>query len=110
MNTCSETLVGRVRYYLECKYDIKYNSKFTYVVNEDTDEYRLMWHLNDQDHPLIMQGQFLSEDSFFNYVCKEIDAKKPFFVKYFIARRVDPNLDKDGNIQIDEHGNVRILR
>lgn len=74
-----------------------YTGAFKYK-NENT-MYELSWALNDQDHPLMMAGDFENEDQFFNYVCKEIDAKRFFLRKHFILKmETNPATHNDANI------------
>lgn len=52
----------------------------------------LEWLLADQDHPLVMMGDFETEDDFFKYVCKEIDNKRFFLRKHFVAKMTDTTI------------------
>ena len=82
----SSKLVSRVKEYLAEKHEVLYCKGLHYNVEGSCHE--LKWDLNQADYPMIMVGDFVSEDDFFNYICKEIDRKKFFWNQYFIARRV----------------------
>lgn len=78
------SLINRVKNYLVEKHEIAYCKRLEY--NNENGYFELKWELNDLSHPLIMMGDFLSEEDFFLYICKEIDNKRIFLTKYFILR------------------------
>lgn len=95
MNTYSEFEQRVINFICE-KYDSLYVGKLDYTVEPDGDvfHFTLKWGLNQNDYPFVMQGQFLNEDKFFDYVCKQIE-KTRFFkphgpkaigVEYFVAK------------------------
>ena len=83
-------LVERVKQYLCLTHELKYNSRMNYTHQETF--FKLEWLLADQDHPLVMMGDFVNEEQFFKYVCKEIDTKRFFLRKYFVAKMTDTTI------------------
>lgn len=81
----------RVRNYLLERYGVVYDAQFVYTAGTDfnPNQYSLAWLENNQDKPMIMVGDFEDEDSFFNYVCKEIDTRRFFLKKVFVLVRTD---------------------
>ena len=88
MNTYSEFELRVIKFICE-KYKVEYVGKLKYTTEPDDDvtHYKLEWGLNQNDYPFVMQGQFLNEDQFFNYVCKQVELTKFFKTRYFVARR-----------------------
>ena len=84
-STCS--LEDKVREFLLKEHDLIYNSKLTYKQSDTT--HILEWELNDQNHPYVMMGDFETEDDFFQYVCKTINATRFFLRKYCVAKMRD---------------------
>lgn len=92
MSTYSETFEDRVRLWLEVKYQVEYLGNLIYTTTPDsglnTNYYNLSWGLNQETYPFIMQGDFPTEDDFYNYIVKQIAYTKFFETKRFIAYRV----------------------
>lgn len=86
------TLVDKVNQYLETKYEVKHISRMKYTVDDTS--HKLEWSMNQADRPYIMSGDFLTEDSFFKYVCKEIDNKRIYLKQVHTIVRTD----HEGNI------------
>ncbi len=90
--TESCSLISKVLSYLECDLEVKYIGALSYTTEEIEDEpydyYKLIWYLNQQDQPVIMHGQFESEDDFFEYLKKEIRSKRLHQVEYMIGRKL----------------------
>lgn len=89
-DNCS--LTDRIEKYLCERHEVKYTGKFQYTVDDTS--YSLLWNLNNQDKPMVIAGDFESEEDFYNYVCKEIDTRKFFLRQYFILKHTD----KDGRL------------
>lgn len=68
-------------------HDLSYNSRWRYTAEDGI--YKLEWFLNDEIHPLVMMGDFENEDQFFEYIKKEINDKRFFLRKHFIAKMTD---------------------
>lgn len=92
MSTCSETLPDRVLNYLCTKFNRQYTGRLLYTVTPITDSsnslYNLQWSLNHDMYPYVMQGEFATEDAFYNYVVSDILITKFYNTKRFIARRL----------------------
>jgi len=82
------SLEDKVRAFLCETYELDYNSTMKYIVRDTT--HILEWTLNDQDHPYVMMGDFESEDSFFEYIKKEIKRSRIFLRGYSIAKMNPP--------------------
>jgi hypothetical protein len=67
--------------WLEDTYQVSYNK--TYELYKLDEEYSLYLHLNKQDRPLILSGQFTSDEAFIEFCKKELRFKRPFEVQYF---------------------------
>lgn len=70
-------------------------AKYCYVYTGDMTVYKsstiytLALHLLDRESPLIMAGEFLTDESFMEYIAKEMQARKLFErVKYSKLNRV----------------------
>lgn len=82
-------LIERIHKYLNEVLCVEYTGKMTYRVNLETEEYTLEWPLNPVDNrPLVLMGQFNSEEDFYNYIIKEIKTKRFFLYKNFNAIKV----------------------
>lgn len=69
-----------INYILE-KYQIRYNSQIK-VTSEDG-VYGLEFALNRENKPLVISGDFDSDESFLNYVKKEIDKRRFFTLEVY---------------------------
>ena len=82
-------LIERIHKYLNEVLCVEYTGKMTYRVNLETEEHTLEWPLNPVDNrPLVLMGQFNSEEDFYNYIIKEIKTKRFFLYKNFNAIKV----------------------
>lgn len=82
-------LVERILQHLRDQYCVEYTGKLTYRTRPEAEEYVLEWPLNPVDErPLMLMGQFNSEEDFFNYIKKEIKTKRFFLYKNFIAYKL----------------------
>lgn len=88
MSTSSETLPGKVREHICSKYCLEYLGKLDYTT--DANYYKLTWGLNHETYPFVMQGEFVDEDAFYDYVVKQIAITRFYETKRFIARRITP--------------------
>lgn len=89
-------LIDRINQYLNKTLCLEYTGKMTYKIDYDDDAnlsyYTLLWPLNPDDtfRPLTLAGQFANEDAFYNYIIKEIKAKRFYIFKNFRAYKL-PN-------------------
>lgn len=82
-------LLEKLNKYLEEVLCVQYTGTLLYFHQEDSDEYKLTWPLNpDDNRPLVLMGQFDSEDDFYKYIIKEIKNKRFHLFKNFRAYRV----------------------
>jgi len=106
-------LPDRVRQYIRDKFHKEYLSTLDYYTKPICDGvklYVLTWGLNQWMFPFVMQGEFTSEDNFFNYIVKQIGSTKFFETKHFIAYRIGkPMIEADHYIdpllKFDNHVN-----
>lgn len=70
-------------------YGLKYNK--TYKLYKENGEYSLYLHMNNEDRPYIIAGQFNNDDQFLSYLKKDFQDNKIFLGEYFILYRTDEN-------------------
>lgn len=85
-------IMDSINLWLATTYGVIYNK--TYELYKQDEEYSLYLHMNNQDRPFILAGQFLNDDSFIEYVKKEMAKRKLFFLEYFIAYGTDNTTPK----------------
>lgn len=84
MTQTTQTLECKVLEYLKTKYELEYVKEITY--NTEDTYHELIWELNNKEYPYKMMGDFVSQDDFFNYICKQIDSSRFFLKDYFILK------------------------
>ena len=92
-------LIERIHKYLNEVLCIEYTGKLQFEVDynfgdaPDLADYYLEWPLNPDDYrnPMILMGQFRSEDEFYDYIIKEIKAKRFYLYKNFRAIKLPIN-------------------
>jgi hypothetical protein len=80
-------IMDSVNKWLSETYGVIYNKSYRLYI--EGDEYSLYLHMNNQDRPLILAGEFSTKEAFIDYVKKEMQARKLFFFEYFIAFGTD---------------------
>lgn len=69
------------------EHGVYYNK--SYELFMDKPDYSLYLHLNNRDRPLILAGQFDSDDKFIDYIKKELNSRKTFWIEYFSLYRTN---------------------
>ncbi len=80
-------IMDSVNKWLSETYGVYYNKSYKIFIQND--EYSLYLYLNNQDRPVILAGQFLNDETFIEYLKKEMAARRFFFYEYFIAYGTD---------------------
>ncbi len=83
-------IIDNINKHLLNKHNMLYKGKMS--VEKEGDSYTLLLNLNNQDRPLVIAGEFDSDEEFTTYANKELDNKKPFLTEYFILKmELPPN-------------------
>lgn len=85
-------LITRINEFLRTCLKVEYTGKMTYTVEPDSDlfYYELHFPLNPDltRLPLILSGQFNNEDEFYNFIIKELKAKRIHLYENFRAYKL----------------------
>ena len=52
--------------------------------------YKAEFEMNNSDMPLIISGEFMSDEEFFIYLCKELISKRLFTTRFNTVRTITP--------------------
>lgn len=67
--------------YFRDRYCYEYNSQI--ILDKNESSYVLQFSLNRENKPLIIGGEFSSDESFLEYVKKEIDKRRVYLLQVF---------------------------
>ena len=82
--------------YIKDKYNYCYNRQL--IVNRDEDIYTCEMYLNKDYRPLIIQGQFNSDEDFLNFIYKEMDSRRLYTVSFSnLEKQLDHIYGEDVN-------------
>lgn len=74
-------LENAIKNYFREKHQVEYVRGLK--VEKGENFYKLILDLNQPYKPLTIQGEFVSDEQFLNYIYKEIDSRRLFTVSFF---------------------------
>lgn len=79
--------------YILDTYDVIYNSDIIVSINDNS--YNLEFSLNRENKPLFIGGEFDSDESFLDYIKKEIDKRRLFILKVYKIANINTYPDNE---------------
>lgn len=83
-----QDLENAIKNYIELHYGYYYNRYIPIQIVGD--QYTCSLFLNKDFRPIVIQGEFVSDDAFLNYIYKELDSRRLFTVSF---SRLEKELD-----------------
>lgn len=91
----AESLENNLKQYICNTFDVEYSKRLPITI--DGNNYICTLYLNQSDKPIIIQGEFESEDQFYNFMIKELNNRRMHVVSYYILQKELDHINESNN-------------
>lgn len=93
----TQDLENNIKQYLEVTHGVCYNKPLPITIEDNV--YTCIWYLNKDKRPVVIQGEFDSDEEFLIYIYKEIDSRRLFTIMFTVLEKQFDNVysERDEN-------------